>query len=238
MNVAIVGYGKMGHMIHNLCTEMGHVVTATIDVSNAEEIQGLTELGTEVVIEFSGPDSAFDNILDCLKQGLPVVTGSTGWLDRLAEVEDFVKEQNGTFLYASNFSLGVNLFFKLNKMLTQLMAGYPQYLPTISEIHHVHKKDAPSGTAITLAEDLIDGDNRFQSWELNELTSDNAITVKSIREGEVPGTHIINYSSREDSIEIRHEAFGRKGFAIGAIMVADWIRTKKGILSMDDFLDR
>ena len=238
MKVAIIGYGKMGKLIGEICEQRGHEIVAVVDFENQNEIEHLSEKSPDVAIEFTGPEVAFSNITKALKQGVKVVSGSTGWLEKRSEVDELCISTDGTFFYASNFSLGVNLFFKLNKELARLMNQYPDYHASMTEVHHVHKKDSPSGTAITLAEGIIENNDAYSSWTESGTPEDHELKIHAEREGEVPGTHIINYSSPEDSIEIKHEAFGRKGFAIGAVMVAEWLITKKGILSMDDFLDR
>jgi 4-hydroxy-tetrahydrodipicolinate reductase len=238
MNIALIGYGKMGQMVKMLTEERGHKIVSIIDIDNASDIGLLKDSGADVAIEFTGPDTAFDNVYSCINSGIPVVSGSTGWLDRWEEISQFCNVKDGTLFYASNFSLGVNLFFRLNKQLASLMSGYPQYKASMTEIHHIHKKDSPSGTAITLAEGLTEQHSEYSGWSENPESIEDMLIINSVREGEVPGTHIINYISDEDSIEIKHEAFGRKGFAMGAVLVAEWILDKKGILSMDDFLDR
>ena len=238
MKVAIIGFGKMGKFIKDICEQRGHDIVAVIDYDNHDELDSLSVKSPDVAIEFTGPDVAYTNIQKCLKQGIKVVSGSTGWLEHRSEVQELCNSTGGTFFYASNFSLGVNLFFKLNKELARLMSEYENYHASMTEIHHVHKKDSPSGTAITLAEGLIENNKTYTSWTEASAPDDDQLQIHSERQGEVPGTHIINYSSEEDSIEIKHEAFGRKGFAVGAVMVAEWVIAEKGILSMDDFLNR
>ena len=238
MKVAIIGYGKMGKLIKEICEQRGHEIVAIIDYDNQDELSNLANSTPDVAIEFTGPEVAYSNIRQSLEQGIRTVSGSTGWLENKAEIEELCKSTDGTFFYASNFSLGVNLFFKLNKELARLMSQYENYSASMTEIHHVHKKDSPSGTAITLAEGLIENNESYSSWTESDEAEDDQLLIRSERQGEVPGTHIVQYTSNEDSIEIKHEAFGRKGFAIGAVLVAEWLITKKGILSMDDFLNR
>ncbi len=234
MNIAIIGYGKMGKTIEGIARERGHnIVYASNDsLTSASVIKT-----ADVAIEFTQPDAAVDNILVCAEAGVPVVCGTTGWLDRWDIVTREVKKMHGTLFYASNFSLGVNLFFKLNKQLAALMATHDAYAARMTEIHHVHKKDAPSGTAITLAEGLIENHPVYSKWHLGEDDQTGSLPIKDIREGEVPGTHSIRYTSNQDAIEITHEAFGREGFALGAVIAAEWLPGQFGIVGMDDLLD-
>jgi 4-hydroxy-tetrahydrodipicolinate reductase len=237
MNILIVGYGKMGKTIESLALEKGHEIIGKVD--SFQELNDVITHGQQkidVAIEFSQPDAAFDNIRFCLENNIPTVSGTTGWLDRKDEIHRICKENKGSFFYASNFSIGVNLFFKLNEYLAELMNEHPQYLVSMKEIHHTEKKDEPSGTAITLAQSILEKMGRIGNWTLNKDVSNSDLNIKSERVGNVPGTHIINYSSEIDRIEIKHEAFGREGFAMGAIFVAEWIPDKEGVLGMDDFL--
>jgi len=188
----------------------------------------------DVTIEFSTPESAFTNIKKCLDSNVPVVTGTTGWLDDLEDIKNLCDKKNGSFLYASNFSLGANLFFELNKKLSHLMADKNEYKTSIDEIHHVHKVDKPSGTAITLAKDII-SDSRYRDWELDSHSKDK-ISISSIRENEVNGVHKVSYSSENDIISIKHEALNRNGFALGAVISAEWLVNKKGCFSISDML--
>lgn len=236
MNIALVGYGKMGKAIEIIAKERGHNISATISSSNKEDIYSLNSSNTDVVIEFTQPESAYENIKACLKQGIPVVSGTTGWLKYQQEIEALCKEKKGAFFYASNFSIGVNLFFSINKTLSKLMNGFQnEYDVKMEEIHHIHKKDAPSGTAITLAEGVIENFEKKKGWQLEDNKSD-LIHINAVRENEVPGTHIINYLSEIDQIEIKHEAFNRKGFSTGAVVAAEWIKGKEGIFGMEDLL--
>jgi 4-hydroxy-tetrahydrodipicolinate reductase len=234
MNIAIIGYGKMGKTIEGIARDRGHhIVYASNDpLTSADKIQT-----ADVAIEFTQPDAAVDNILVCAEAGVPVVCGTTGWLDRWDIVTREVKKMRGTLFYASNFSLGVNLFFKLNRQLAALMAKHDAYRAGMTEIHHIHKKDAPSGTAITLAEGLIDNHPGYTKWHLGDDEKQDSLPIKDIREGEVPGTHSIRYTSNQDAIEITHEAFGREGFALGAVIAAEWLPGRFGIVGMDDLLD-
>lgn len=238
MNIALLGYGKMGKEIGDLVEQRGHLISAKIDEYNKDQIEAiLAETRTDVAIEFSQPEAAFQNIKCCLSLGIPVVSGTTGWLERKSEIEDYCQTMNGTFFYASNYSLGVQLFFRLNRYLSELMANYSEYDIQMTEIHHTEKKDAPSGTAITLAEDIISNVARKESWEHPPSDEKTKLGINSLRKPSVPGTHQVVYKSKIDDLEIIHTAHSRKGFALGAVAVAEWIKDKKGILSMNDFLD-
>jgi 4-hydroxy-tetrahydrodipicolinate reductase len=237
MNLLIIGYGKMGKSIETIAVERGHNIAGIIDVDNQDLLREIDPSAVDVAIEFSQPDAAFQNIRTCLQQGIKILSGTTGWLDRKEEVEHLCNANKGTFFYASNYSIGVNLFFRLNAYLAKLIKDYPQYAPTMTEIHHTEKKDAPSGTAISLAEDIITNIPWIKNWVNDKAKNPESLSIKSERTGEVPGTHIINYVSGVDQIEIKHEAFSRKGFALGAVLVADWLKDKEGILDMNDFLE-
>ena len=233
MNIILLGYGKMGRTIEKIAMNRGHEISARIDIDNQSE---LDDAEGDVVIEFSHPDSAFNNITKCLLRRLPVVSGTTGWLDRRAEVVDLCGQVDGTFFYASNYSLGVNLFFKVNEYLAKMMNGFPEYEIAMDEIHHSEKKDAPSGTAISLAEGILKNVTRKKSWVSKKTRKAEEIYIGSFRIDQVPGTHIVKYESPIDDIEIKHTAHSRDGFALGAVLVAEWAQNKKGVLSMDDFL--
>ena len=234
MKILLIGYGKMGQQIEQLAKKRGHEIAGVVDVDSAKQIVAYDSTLVDVAIEFTQPKVAYENITNCIKQGIPVISGTTGWTSEYDKVVSLCQEQDGTFLFASNFSLGVNLFFRLNKWLAKLMNQHP-YEVSMEETHHIHKKDAPSGTAITLAEGVISEKEGIEDWTLEE-DSASRIQIKAIREGEVPGTHIIKYSSEVDQIEIKHEAFSRQGFVLGAVLVAEWIHNKKGVYTMDDFL--
>lgn len=236
MNILIIGYGKMGKTIEDIARERGHHIMGTIDVGNLEALKEVRSSEVDVAIEFSQPDAAFQNIKLCLESGIRVLSGTTGWLDRMEEIKTICMKNAGTFFYASNFSIGVNLFFRLNRYLAELTSGYPNYKPEITEIHHTEKKDAPSGTAITLAEDIMKRRPDIESWENNLSNKANVLGIVSKREGQVPGTHVIKYTSDIDRIDITHQAFSRKGFAQGAVLVSEWLVNQNGILNMDDFL--
>ena len=231
MRIAIVGYGKMGKIIDQIATERGHEVVARLSETPTSE--NLNQ--PDVAIEFSQPEVAFNNIKTCLDQKIPVICGTTGWLEKKAEIEKIAEENNSAFLYGSNFSLGVNLFFALNEKLANLMKNIPEYNVQLEEIHHIHKKDAPSGTAITLAEGIIENNSKFNAWKLEE-TKDHQLGIFAVRENEVPGTHSVFYRSEVDEIEIKHTAYNRNGFALGAVIAAEWIVGKSGNYTMKDVL--
>ena len=231
MRIALVGYGKMGHIIDELATKKSHEIVARLnETPTAENLNN-----PDVVIEFSNPEVAFNNIKVCLENKIPVICGTTGWLDQKPEIEEIALQNNTAFLYGSNFSLGVNLFFALNEKLANLMKDFSEYHVQLEEIHHTQKKDAPSGTAISIAEGIIKNDDRFDSWKLDE-TQNKELGIFAIRENEVPGTHSVYYKSDVDEIEIKHTAFNRNGFAVGAIVAAEWIIGKTGNFTMKDVL--
>lgn len=231
MRIALVGYGKMGKIIHQIALKRGHDVVATLD-----ETPTLEKLNNpDVVIEFSSPESAFGNIKFCLENKIPVVAGTTGWLEKKPEIEKIALENETGFLYGSNFSLGVNLFFALNEKLAEMMAPFQNdYSCQLEEIHHIHKLDAPSGTAISIAEGIFKHSD-FKSWKLDE-TQGTELGITAIREGEVPGTHSVFYRSEVDEIEIKHTAFNRNGFAVGAVIAAEWLPGKVGNFGMKQVL--
>jgi 4-hydroxy-tetrahydrodipicolinate reductase len=236
MNIALIGYGKMGQAIETIALEKGHTIVLKIDINNAHEFTKENIAKADVAIEFTGPHSAFSNVMKCLEFGIPVVCGSTGWLDKWVEVKNYCEQQNGTLIYASNYSIGVNLFFELNTRLAKLMSGYPQYDVVMEEIHHTQKKDAPSGTAITLAEQVLENIPTKKLW-VNHL-SDNPEELEIISEriDPAPGTHKIKYTSTVDDIEIIHTAHNRVGFAGGAVLAAEFTAGKKGIFGMKQVL--
>jgi len=236
MKIAILGYGKMGKAIEKIALDRGHEITMKIHRNNQDELNVENLKNADVVIDFSIPDSAKENILMAIEAKTPIVSGTTGWLDDYNEVAKLCVAQGSAFLYASNFSLGVNLFFELNKSLAKLMNGHDQYQIDMTEIHHTQKLDAPSGTAISLAEQITDQNNIKNKWTLNEQATSEEIKIDALREGKVPGTHIVNYSSEIDTITIKHEAHSREGFAFGAVIAAEWIQNKQGVFSMHDVL--
>lgn len=236
MKIALIGYGKMGKAIEAIALEKGHEIVLKIDIDNAADLNRQNIAKADVAIEFTGPHSAFNNVMKCLELGIPLVCGSTGWLDKWKEVTAYCKERNGTLIYASNYSIGVNLFFDLNTKLARLMNAYPDYNVSMEEIHHTEKKDAPSGTAISLAEQVLQNIDRKKQW-VNHL-SDNPedLVIVSKRIDPAPGTHKISYSSVVDDIEIIHTAHNRIGFAGGAVMAAAFAINKKGIFGMKEVL--
>ncbi|MDN3670153.1 4-hydroxy-tetrahydrodipicolinate reductase [Echinicola jeungdonensis] len=238
MNILILGYGKMGKIIAEIAEERGHTIAGKIDISNVNQLEKLDTDKIDVAIEFSQPEAAFDNLSWAINHQIPVVCGTTGWLDKKPLIEELTKSKNGAFFYASNYSIGVNMFFKVNQFLAKMMNDQPDYEASMEEIHHTEKKDAPSGTAITLAEGIINELDRVKQWSLKEESEgkEQNVTITAKRVDPAPGTHIVNYHSEIDDIEIKHTAHSRKGFALGAVLVAEWIKDKKGVLSMDDFL--
>ena len=239
MNIAIIGYGKMGKMIETIAEERGHRTVLKIDIENLQDFTPENLRKAQVAIEFTKPATAFANVTRCIKYGVPVVSGSTGWYDHLDEVKRLCAERNGSMLCTSNFSLGVNIFFEINRQLARIMNRFSDYSAEIEEIHHTQKLDAPSGTAITLAEGVIDENTRIKKWELlqNEKSQNPSfLPIRAIRRDSVPGTHSVKYSSEIDDIEIIHTAHSRKGFALGAVMAAEYIHDKKGVFSMKDLL--
>jgi len=236
MNIAIIGYGKMGKEIEKILINNGHQIGLKIHSQNTSSLNVANLDSIDVAIEFSGPDTAFANITLCIENKIPVICGSTGWLDKMNIIEKSVRENDTAFLYASNFSLGVNILFAINEKLAQLLSSNMDYSVSIEETHHVEKKDAPSGTAISLATQIIDqSKHRFKEWSLDQ--NGNTLPIKAIREPDVPGTHTIKYDSDQDVIQIKHIAKNRKGFALGAVLAAEFISAKKGIYTMKDVLD-
>ena len=232
MKIALLGYGRMGKAIEQIAIERGHAIVALVDKNKNQG--NLSE--ADVAINFSVPDAAVANIKAAMEKQIPVVCGTTGWLEHLKEVEDYCTQNKSAFIYASNFSVGVNLFFKLNKILAKLMHPHKSYTPQMKEIHHIHKLDAPSGTAITLAEGVFD-QSEYTDWSIDETNGETTLPITVERTGEVPGTHSIEYKSDVDSISIQHEARSRQGFALGAVIAAEWIQNKKGVFTMNDVLD-
>lgn len=236
MKIALIGYGRMGHEIEKIAIERGHTIVSKIDVSNREEFDSDDFRSADVAIEFSTPESAIDNYRNAFKVNVPVVAGTTGWLEHLDEVKKACEIDGQTFFYASNYSLGVNIFFAVNKYLAKIMNAYPDYNVEMEETHHIHKLDAPSGTAITLAEGVLSNIDRKNAWKLEKEEKPTDIAIHCIREGEVPGNHKVVYKSDFDSIMIEHDAQSRKGFALGAVLAAEFTKDKKGFLGMDDML--
>lgn len=237
MKIALIGYGRMGHEIEKIAAERGHSVIFHISSQSTKKTEDVHNV--DVAIEFTRPDAAFNNITSLINKGIPVVSGTTGWNDKLAGIEALVKKQKGAFLHSSNFSIGVNIFFEINKKLALLMNQFPDYDVSVEETHHVKKLDAPSGTAVTLVTQILEALERKQTWKLMKDETpgtDNILAVKSYREGDVPGTHNVKYISSIDEIEIIHKAHNRIGFARGAVLAAEWLKDKKGFFTMRDFL--
>lgn len=236
MNIALIGYGKMGQAIEKIALEKGHQIVLKIDINNAADFN-LENISTaDVAIEFTGPHSAFNNVMKCLELGIPVVCGSTGWLEKWEDAKAYCEKQNGSLLYASNYSIGVNLFFEINKYVAQLMSNHTDYNVVMEEIHHTQKKDAPSGTAITLAEQVLSFIKQKKQWVNESSTNEADLEIISKRIDPAPGTHTIKYTSSVDDIEIIHTAHNRVGFAGGAVLAAEYLFNKKGIYNMKDVL--
>jgi 4-hydroxy-tetrahydrodipicolinate reductase len=235
MRVLLIGYGRMGKEVHEVLKSYDHEVVKIIDQNNIEDLNKLSTGVIDVAIEFTQPEMAFENIKKCLSQKVPVVTGTTGWNKNLAIAEQICIENNTAFLYASNFSIGVNILFAMNQKLAEIMNIHTQYKAIVTETHHIHKKDKPSGTAVTLAEQLVNGVNRYNSFELDG-TAENILPIQAIREGEVFGDHEISYKSEIDELKLSHSAKSRKGFALGAVMAAEYIHNRKGVFTMKDVL--
>jgi len=233
MKILLVGYGKMGKTIETIALERGHIIAGKVD--NQDELSKFNATA-DAAIEFSQPDAVINNLKYCFEKKIPVVCGTTGWLEQRNEIEALCKQKQAAFFYASNYSLGVNLFFKLNKYLAKLMNGRSGYEVSIDETHHTQKKDAPSGTAITLAEGIIKNYPSKKKWTLNEIHNKEELLIRSFRTDPVPGTHTIHYQSGVDELLIQHTAHSRQGFALGAVLVAEWLAGKTGVYSMDDFL--
>jgi 4-hydroxy-tetrahydrodipicolinate reductase len=236
MRLAIIGYGKMGQEIEAVARERNHTIDLIIDVDNAADLNAVNLSGIDVAIEFSSPAAAFNNIITCLKAGTPVVSGTTGWLDRWEEVKQVCDAHSGALFYASNYSIGVNILFAINSMLAGIMNGFPQFDVRMEEVHHIHKLDAPSGTAITLAEQIVSRLEKKEGWTL-ETGDAQKIHIDAKRAGEVNGYHSVSYDSEADTITISHNAKSRKGFATGAVLAAEYLEGKKGIHSMTEMLN-
>ena len=236
MKIALIGYGKMGKIIERIALERGHEVVCRIDIDNQDDFESKEFASADVAIEFTAPSVAIANYRRAWKAGVAVVSGTTGWNTQLPEIKSEIEENNYTLFWASNFSLGVNIFFELNKKLAQMMNKFSAYDVTMSETHHIHKLDAPSGTAVTLAEGILENIERKSEWVLGENKSENQLSIDAIREGEVAGIHTIKYESAADFIEITHHAYNREGFALGAVLAAEFTCGKKGFWGMNDML--
>jgi 4-hydroxy-tetrahydrodipicolinate reductase len=234
MKIALIGYGKMGQAIDAIATAKGHKIVIRANSKHPLTKEELAQ--ADVAIEFTTPETAYQNVLKCFEANVPVVCGTTGWLDKLPEIKALTAEKKQAFLHATNFSVGVNIFFELNKKLAALMASQPQYNVWMEEIHHTHKKDAPSGTAITLAEQVLASVTRKTSWVNEESNEPAALPIISKRIDPAPGTHTINYTSAIDDITITHTAHSREGFAAGAVVAAEWLKGKTGVFTMREVL--
>lgn len=236
MKIALIGYGKMGKEIKQILIARGHTIPLIIDLNNTNDLDTAHLQKVDVAIEFTTPSTAYGNVVKCLEAGVPVVCGTTAWLDNLPQVEQLCKEKNGAFFYASNYSIGVNIFFEINRRLAQLMNRFGEYDVTIEETHHTQKKDAPSGTAVTLAEGVLENLDRKQKWVCGTTTVPEELEVVAIRRSVVPGTHTVTYESDVDALSITHMAKSRRGFALGAVLAAEFLHGKTGIFSMKDLM--
>ena len=234
MKIALIGYGKMGKTIEQIALQRGHQIVSIIDINNTADFDSEAFRSADVAIEFMTPATALGNYMRCFEANVPVVSGTTGWLSHLDEVKAKCEQEGKTFFYASNFSVGVNIFFALNRYLAKIMNGFPAYDVRMTEVHHIHKLDAPSGTAITLAEGILDNVERKERWTLETAEQPTDLPIHAIREGEVPGIHEIIYESEADTISIKHDAKSRAGFALGAVIAAEFTAGKKGFLGMND----
>ena len=236
MNIALIGYGRMGHEIETMAISRGHSVKLIIDLDNLSDLNEEKMKSVEAVIEFSTPDSAFENIARCLKMQIPVVSGTTGWLKDYGKAVEICRLNDTSFIHSTNFSIGVNILFRLNSELSRLMAIHPEYTPFIEEIHHTKKLDAPSGTAITLVDGITGQHTGFTGWRFETAEGDKRVPVRSVREGMFPGTHTVIWDSEIDTLSLRHEAKGRKGLALGAVVAAEYISGRKGVFTMNEVL--
>lgn len=234
MKIALVGYGKMGKTIEQIALSRGHEIVSIIDINNPDDFESAAFKSADVAIEFTTPATAFENYMKCFAANVPVVSGTTGWTARMGEIKEMCEKEGKTFFYASNFSIGVNIFFALNKYLAKVMNNFPSYDVRMTEVHHIHKLDAPSGTAITLAEGILENIDRKDRWTLETAEKATDLPIHAIREGEVPGIHEIIYESDVDTISIKHDAKSRAGFALGAVVAAEFTAGKKGFLGMSD----
>ncbi len=236
MKITLIGYGTMGKEVEAAALSRGHEIILTIDKDNADDLDKETFKQSDVAIEFTTPETAYINIERCISRGIPVVSGTTGWTDRLVEAQNMALSKGGCLLYASNFSLGVNILFYLNRKLAEIMNEQDAYSVKLEEIHHIRKKDAPSGTAKSLAEDIIKECKKYESWFSGKPASEKELSIKSVREGDVPGTHRVEWSSDIDDIIIEHRAHNRRGFALGAVFAAEFIQNRQGVFTMKDLL--
>lgn len=234
MKIAIIGYGKMGKMIEDIAIRRGHDISCIIDKDNTEDFDSEAFKNSDAAIEFTTPSTAAENVLKCFERGVPVICGSTGWTDRLPEMKRLCDEGKGTLLWASNFSIGVNVFKAVSNFLADIMRNLPQYTPSMTEIHHIHKLDHPSGTALTLAEGILDRNDCLKGW--TETNEPGKLNITALREGEVPGTHIIKWNSDVDDITITHTAKSRAGFAEGAVTAAEWLAPRRGFHTIGEMM--
>jgi 4-hydroxy-tetrahydrodipicolinate reductase len=236
MNIALIGYGRMGHEIEEIAIRRGHKIDLIIDIENSNDLKKDKLRGIDAAIEFSSPESAFRNIITCLINSIPTVSGTTGWLKDYEKAADTCRQTGTSFIHSSNFSIGVNLLFRLNSELARLMSRYDNYSVSIEEIHHTKKLDAPSGTAIALADGITNQHSGYKGWGVESEKKSRLISVRSVREGMVPGTHIVAWDSEIDTLSLKHEAKSRKGFALGAVVAAEFIHDRKGVFTMSDVL--
>ncbi len=237
MKIALIGYGKMGHAIERIALERGHEIVARIDADNIDDMDSPQFAAADVAIEFTFPTSAADNCLRALKNGVKVVSGTTAWQDKLPAVKELCDRGEGTFMWSSNYSIGVNLFLAVNSYLARFMAALPQYSPSMNEVHHVHKLDHPSGTAITLAETIMKADPAITGWTESETVTPGKLPITHERRGEVPGIHTVEWDSPVDTITLTHSAKNRDGFALGAVMAAEWLSNRQGWHTIDEMID-
>lgn len=237
MKIALIGYGKMGHAIERIALERGHEIVARVDADNIDDIDSHHFAEADVAIEFSFPAAAADNCMRALARGVKVVSGTTAWQDRLPEVIKLCDDDGATFMWSSNYSIGVNVFMAVNSYLARFMAALPQYTPSMNEVHHIHKLDHPSGTAITLAETIMKADPDVTGWNESETTIPGQLTITHERRGEVPGIHTVTWDSPVDSITLTHSAKTRDGFALGAVMAAEWLSTRRGWHTIDEMIN-
>ena len=236
MNIAIIGYGRMGHEIESTALGRGHAIKLIVDKDNPADLNERSTRDIDVAIEFTTPDTAFENVVRCLRMKIPVVSGTTGWLEDYAKAAEICRENRTSFIHSSNFSIGVNILFRLNRELARYMSGLDQYKPFIEETHHTKKLDAPSGTAIVLARGIADCHGGFDGWCPDDGNEPGKVPVKAIREGMVPGIHVVSWDSDIDVISLRHEAKNRKGLALGAVVAAEFIHKRTGVFTMDQVL--
>ncbi|XWN34751.1 MAG: 4-hydroxy-tetrahydrodipicolinate reductase [Roseivirga sp.] len=236
MRILLLGYGKMGKAIEQVALQRDHQIVHKIDSTNRPILAEITPGAVDVAIEFSQPTAAYENIYQCLSQQIPVLSGTTGWLDRKEELHAYCQAQQGTFFYASNFSIGMHIFYQVNTFLAKLMNQCAEYDVTLKEVHHLEKKDRPSGTALTLAEGILRHLHHKKDWALAPTQAKESLPIFAQREKDVPGTHTVTYTASADTLTFQHTAHSREGFALGAVRVAEWMQEKQGILSMEDFL--